>query len=75
MLGGVDFKHLYLNLGDKAFETMETAEKAGAPLVKYGMFINTGHIAARDAVAQVLTVPLMILGWGVFIALLVASIN
>ena len=41
MLGGVDFKHLYLNLGDKAFETMETAEKAGAPLVKYGMFINT----------------------------------
>jgi hypothetical protein len=40
-----------------------------------GMFINTGHIAARDAVAQVLTVPLMILGWGVFIALLVASIN
>ena len=41
MLGGVDFKHLYLNLGDKAFETMEAAEKAGAPLVKYGMFINT----------------------------------
>ena len=41
ILGGVDFKHLYINLGDKTFETMEAAEKAGAPLVKYGVFINT----------------------------------
>ena len=41
MLGGVDFKHLYLNLGDKAFETLEAAEKAGAPIVKYGAFIST----------------------------------
>ena len=41
MLGGVDFKHLYLNLGDKVFETLETAEKAGAPILKYGAFINT----------------------------------
>ena len=40
-LGGVDFRHLYINLGDKTFETMEAAEKAGAPLVKYGAFINT----------------------------------
>ncbi|MBL8504375.1 MAG: large conductance mechanosensitive channel protein MscL [Rhodocyclaceae bacterium] len=41
LLGGVDFKHLYVNLGDRTFETMEAAEKAGAPLVKYGIFINT----------------------------------
>ncbi|MEZ5615445.1 MAG: large conductance mechanosensitive channel protein MscL [Rhodocyclaceae bacterium] len=41
LLGGVDFKHLYLNLGDKTFETLEAAEKAGAPLVKYGAFINS----------------------------------
>ncbi len=41
LLGGVDFKHLYINLGSQAFETMEAAEKAGAPLVKYGIFINT----------------------------------
>jgi len=41
LLGGVDFKHLYLNLGDKAFETLEAAEKAGAPILKYGAFINT----------------------------------
>ena len=41
MLGGVDFKHLYLNLGDKVFETLEAAEKASAPIVKYGAFINS----------------------------------
>lgn len=41
MVGGVDFKHLYLNLGSKTFDTLEAAEKAGAPLVKYGVFINT----------------------------------
>jgi large conductance mechanosensitive channel len=41
LLGGVDFRHLYLNLGDKAFETLEAAEKAGAPILKYGAFINT----------------------------------
>ena len=41
LLGGVDFKHLYLNLGDKVFDSFEAAEKAGAPLLKYGAFINT----------------------------------
>ena len=41
LIGGVDFKHLYINLGDKAFDSLEAAEKAGAPLLKYGMFINT----------------------------------
>lgn len=41
LLGGVDFKHLYLNLGDKVFDSLEAAEKAGAPLLKYGAFINT----------------------------------
>ncbi len=41
LVGGVDFRHLYLNLGSGEFETLEAAEKAGAPLVKYGAFINT----------------------------------
>ncbi len=41
LLGGVDFKHLYLNLGGTTYETMEAAEKAGAPLIKYGAFINS----------------------------------
>jgi len=41
MMGGVDFKQIYINLGSTAYETMELAEKAGAPLIKYGMFINS----------------------------------
>ncbi len=41
ILGGVDFKQLYINLGDQAYETLDAAEKAGAPLIKYGAFINT----------------------------------
>ena len=41
MMGGVDFKQLYINLGSTPFETMELAEKAGAPLIKYGLFINS----------------------------------
>lgn len=40
MVGGMDFKQLYINLGSKTFETLEAAEKAGAPLLKYGSFIN-----------------------------------
>ncbi len=39
--GGVDFKQLYLNLGSQTFASLEAAEKAGAPLVKYGAFINS----------------------------------
>jgi large conductance mechanosensitive channel len=41
LMGGVDFKQLYINLGEQTFETLEAAEKAGAPLIKYGAFINT----------------------------------
>ncbi|NOT17001.1 MAG: large conductance mechanosensitive channel protein MscL [Sulfuriferula sp.] len=41
MVGGVDFKQLYVNLGNQTFTTLDLAEKAGAPLIKYGAFINT----------------------------------
>jgi len=41
LLGGVDFKQLYFNMGDKVFENLAAAEKAGAPILKYGAFINT----------------------------------
>lgn len=39
-LGNVDFKQLYINLGDRTFDTLEAAEKAGAPVLKYGLFLN-----------------------------------
>ncbi len=41
LLGGVDFKHLYIDLSGGGYETLEAAEKAGAPLIKYGAFINS----------------------------------
>ena len=41
LIGGVDFKELYINLGNTAYPTLELAEKAGAPLIKYGIFINS----------------------------------
>lgn len=41
LMGGVDFKELYLNLGSTSYDTMDAAEKAGAPLIKYGVFINS----------------------------------
>lgn len=40
-LGGVDFGNLYINLNDAAYASMAEAEKAGAPIVKYGAFIQT----------------------------------
>jgi len=41
VLGKVDFSNLYLNLSDASFATLADAQKAGAPIVKYGAFINT----------------------------------
>lgn len=41
LIGGVDFKELYVNLGNQTYDTLELAEKAGAPLIKYGVFINS----------------------------------
>jgi large conductance mechanosensitive channel len=39
-LGEVDFKQLYVNLGHNSYPTLESAEKAGAPVLKYGLFLN-----------------------------------
>ena len=41
LLGGVDFSNLFINLGDGDYATLALAEAAGAPVIKYGMFINT----------------------------------
>jgi large conductance mechanosensitive channel len=40
LIGDVDFKNLFLVLGDGKFATLEEATKAGAPVVAYGVFIN-----------------------------------
>ena len=41
LMGGVDFSNLYVNLGEGDFVSLAAAEAAGAPLIKYGLFINT----------------------------------
>ncbi len=40
LLGGVDFSGFFLTLGPGSYATLDEAVKAGAPLVKYGVFVN-----------------------------------
>ena len=39
-LGGVDFSNLFIDLSGAGHATMTAAEASGAPLIKYGVFIN-----------------------------------
>ncbi|HJZ65526.1 MAG TPA: large conductance mechanosensitive channel protein MscL [Candidatus Acidoferrum sp.] len=40
LLGRVDFSNLFLNLGDKSYESLAAAKAAGAPTLNYGVFFN-----------------------------------
>jgi len=40
-VGKVDFSSLYLNLSANTYASLAEAQKAGAPVIKYGLFINT----------------------------------
>ena len=41
VIGGVDFKSLYINLSDQVYPSLAEAQKAGAPTINYGLFLNT----------------------------------
>ena len=41
LLGRVNFSDLFINLSDKAYESLAAAKAAGAPTLNYGNFINT----------------------------------
>ena len=41
LLGKVDFSNLFINLGDKTYDSLAAAKAAGAPTLNYGSFINT----------------------------------
>jgi large conductance mechanosensitive channel len=42
LMGNVDFSNLFVNLDmSQAFASVAEAEAAGAPIIKYGLFINT----------------------------------
>ncbi len=40
LLGKVDFSNLFLNLSGQDYATLAEAQKAGAPTLNYGLFIN-----------------------------------
>jgi large conductance mechanosensitive channel len=39
--GGLDFKDLFVSLNGQAYPTLDAAKKAGAPVIAYGVFLNT----------------------------------
>jgi large conductance mechanosensitive channel len=39
--GGMDFKDLFVVLNGQTYPNLDTAKKAGAPVIAYGNFINT----------------------------------
>lgn len=40
-LGGADFSKLFMNLSETTYATLAEATKAGAPVIRYGTFIQT----------------------------------
>ena len=40
LMGKVDFSNLYLNLSPASYASLAEAQKAGAPVIKYGLFTN-----------------------------------
>ncbi len=41
LMGGVDFSNLFINLGGGDYASLAAATEAGAPIIKYGLFINS----------------------------------
>lgn len=56
LLGGVDFRNLFITLGAGSYATLAEAEKAGAAVLKYGIFLQA-------------VVDFLIIAWIVFIAI------
>ena len=60
LLGNVDFSGLFINLSSTAYQTLAEAQKAGAPTLNYGSFIQT-------------VLDFLIVAWAVF--MMVKGIN
>ena len=41
LLGGLDFKDLFISLNNQSYPSLDAAKKAGAPVIAYGNFVNT----------------------------------
>ncbi len=40
LLGGLDFSNLYINMSGESYASLAAADAAGAPVIRYGVFIN-----------------------------------
>lgn len=40
LMGGIDFSEFYINLSGTEYASLADAQAAGAPLIRYGIFIN-----------------------------------
>lgn len=40
LIGDVDFSNLYVNLSPTDYPSLDAAVEAGAPLIRYGLFLN-----------------------------------
>lgn len=60
LIGGVDFRQLYVDLSSAEFATLAEAEAAGVPIIRYGAFITT-------------LIDFLIVAWAIFIV--VKAIN
>lgn len=41
LFGKMDFSSLFINLSTEDYATLAAAQEAGAPIIRYGIFINT----------------------------------
>jgi large conductance mechanosensitive channel len=41
LLGNLDFTNLFVSLSGAHYDSLEAAVAAGAPIIKYGIFVNT----------------------------------
>lgn len=41
LFGKVDFSSLFINLSSEDYATLAAAQEAGAPVIRYGAFVNT----------------------------------
>jgi large conductance mechanosensitive channel len=60
LLGNVDFTSLFINLGSASYESLAEAQKAGAPTLNYGAFLQT-------------VVDFVIVAWAVFMVVKVIN--
>lgn len=56
LTGGVDFKSLYVDLSGQSYATYEEAVREGAPMIRYGQFINNVLVFLLTAFAVYLLV-------------------